>query len=87
MAFVLQIIDTAIPGLDPGCEGMFIVDYKEDDYGTIVGLSEQTSDAKQFEAPHEAMQYWQQQSEIAPLRPDGMPNRPLTAYTVCVERA
>jgi hypothetical protein len=38
--------------------------------------------AKQFMNAAEAMTYWQRQSTVLPLRPDGMPNRPLTAYTV-----
>jgi hypothetical protein len=29
-----------------------------------------------------AMDFWKLQSTVTPIRPDGKPNRPLTAYTV-----
>jgi hypothetical protein len=29
-----------------------------------------------------ALNFWRQQSTVRPLRTDGQPNRPLTAYTV-----
>jgi hypothetical protein len=33
-----------------------------------------------------AMACWQAQSNVRPFRPDGRPNRPLTAYSVLPER-
>jgi hypothetical protein len=38
--------------------------------------------AKRFETNAQAFEFWRQQSKAVPLRPDGKPNRPLTAYTV-----
>lgn len=38
--------------------------------------------AKRFADKAEAFEYWQTQSKTHPTRPDGRPNRPLTAYTV-----
>jgi hypothetical protein len=38
-----------------------------------------------FPRPAAALMYWQRQSKHTPLRPDGKPNRPLTAYTVTIE--
>ena len=35
----------------------------------------------------EAMEYWRTVSTTVPFRPDGKPNRPLTAYTVEIEQA
>lgn len=32
-----------------------------------------------------AMRDWKAQSKVRPLRPDGKPNRPLTAFTVSLE--
>lgn len=32
-----------------------------------------------------AFEFWRQQSTARPLRPDGQPNRPLTAFTVSIE--
>ena len=38
-----------------------------------------------FEKSFEAWEKWKQQSRVRPLREDGRPNRPLTAFTVTVE--
>jgi hypothetical protein len=38
--------------------------------------------AKSFPGPSEALEFWRTQSKTVPMRPDGKPNRPLTAYTV-----
>jgi hypothetical protein len=40
-------------------------------------------EALQFESTTEAHRFWAQASTVQPLRTDGKPNRPLTAY--CVE--
>jgi hypothetical protein len=40
------------------------------------------AEARRFPDVVDAMEYWRRQSEVRPLRPDGLPNRPLTAYTV-----
>lgn len=41
--------------------------------------------AKWFDSPEAAWAYWRQRSRVKPFRPDGQPNRPLTAYTVVVQ--
>jgi hypothetical protein len=41
--------------------------------------------AKRFRNREEALSFWKRQSEIRPLRPDGAPNRPLTALTIEIE--
>jgi hypothetical protein len=38
--------------------------------------------ARSFDNAGEAFEYWRQQSKTVPARPDGKPNRPITAYTV-----
>lgn len=38
--------------------------------------------ALRFDSMQEAWAFWQQQSTVKPLREDGQPNRPLTAFTV-----
>jgi hypothetical protein len=38
------------------------------------------SDALRFAHHGLAFEFWRQQSHVQPLRPDGQPNRPLTAY-------
>lgn len=44
------------------------------------------SKAKQFGSFSEAMECWKAESTIRPIRPDGKPNRPLTAYSITVEK-
>ena len=41
--------------------------------------------AKKFSTFMEAMACWKTQSAVRPLRPDGRPNRPLTAFSVTVK--
>jgi hypothetical protein len=41
--------------------------------------------AMRFDTKAEAMIFWRQQSRSKPWRPDGKPNRPLTALTVEIE--
>lgn len=53
------------------------------------GLIDTTPDPAQamaFQDAGEAMALWKQPSRTVPLRPDGKPNRPLTAITVTVEQ-
>lgn len=42
--------------------------------------------AKRFTNFLEAMNCWKAQSTIRPFRPDGRPNRPMTAYSVQPQR-
>jgi hypothetical protein len=53
------------------------------------GYSEWTDkpeEAMIFATHTEALALWKTQSKVSPLRPDGKPNRPLTAVTISVER-
>lgn len=43
-------------------------------------------DALRFDTPTRALDFWRQVSDVKPVRGDGEPNRPLTAFTVMVER-
>jgi hypothetical protein len=51
-------------------------------YGTFTS---NVSDAKRFNSAVDAMTFWNLQSCVRPLRPDGQPNKPLTALTIAVE--
>jgi hypothetical protein len=42
--------------------------------------------AKVFPSKEAAMDFWRRQSSTRPFRPDGAPNRPLTALTVVIEQ-
>jgi len=52
----------------------------------IVVTSADASKALRFASMEEATAFWRQQSTRTPLRPDGKPNRPLTAYTVTIRK-
>jgi hypothetical protein len=41
--------------------------------------------AMKFTSKAEALEYWRTRSKTVPTRPDGKPNRPLTAYHVMIE--
>lgn len=45
-------------------------------------LTSNVDEALRFESPVAALMFWRSQSETRPLRDDGQPNRPLTAFTV-----
>jgi hypothetical protein len=42
--------------------------------------------AKKFATFMDAMECWKAQSTVVPFRPDGKPNRPMTAYSVTPEK-
>lgn len=44
------------------------------------------AEALRFDDFMAAMAAWKTQSTVRPIRPDGRPNRPLTAYTVTFEQ-
>jgi hypothetical protein len=86
----------------PGAFGIFIVSMAHTDEriglwlraydpeaDTGYGVVDLTSDplrAKRYASPQEAWDEYRAAPKSRPLRPDGKPNRPLTAYTVlCTE--
>jgi hypothetical protein len=42
--------------------------------------------AQRFATFSDAMECWKAQSSVRPFRPDGRPNRPMTAYSVMPQR-
>lgn len=77
--------------LDEGYVAAFDPDWQPPGYdGPQVGRATFTSDpaeALQFTDVAAAMDFWKKPSTRRPLRSDGKPNRPLTAYTVEVRPA
>jgi len=63
----------------------YLLAARMDGYSPNVATVAYASDAMKFATVAEAWDYWRQQSPDLPLRPDGQPNRPLTALTVAVE--
>jgi hypothetical protein len=47
--------------------------------------TEDPAEAIRFASQAAAIEFWRRQSSVRPLRDDGQPNRPLTAFTVSVE--
>lgn len=78
---VLRIVSDAL-GLPTIHDGQYLVDADIED-GMVADIvsSPSLTQAKKFANPAEAIEYWRRQSSNPPLRPDGKPNRPLTAYT------
>ena len=50
----------------------------------LAGWTDNPDDAMKFESFVAAVECWRTQSVTRPFRPDGKPNRPLTAHTVTV---
>jgi hypothetical protein len=48
-------------------------------------LTEYLDKARRFDQFSEAIQYLKRQSTVCPLRFDGRPNRPLTAFTCAIK--
>ena len=88
MTCVIRIVcmATGVPGPE---DGKYIKDYVPDldrlGRGNVVCTSDK-SQAKQFADAAEALAFWKHQSKRRPLRDDGRPNRPLTAFTVESEK-
>lgn len=87
--YVLRVIESAAPAWKRGSltekpDGLLVVGCDVDAYDGL-GFAELTADvtkAKTFPNAAAAMAYWRRQSTVRPLRADGKPNRPLTAYTM-----
>lgn len=81
--YVLKIVDN----------GEYLQFYNPDQHapgerfptGSVV-TTKSVRKAKRFPDMVAALQEWQRQSTVTPLRPDGKPNRPLTAFTVTTEK-
>lgn len=88
MKTIIRIIGLA-DGRTSDIDGAFLAAYDntlEDDRG--VGEVHATRDrdrAMRFDDFADAAQFWRQASLTVPQRPDGKPNRPLTAFTVTME--
>ena len=65
-------------------DGQYLKSFDHDGSGGV-GYGEGTFDpneALQFDTQMDALEFWRKPSSVRPLRPDGEPNRPLTASTV-----
>lgn len=92
MSFVLRLVGTHFPTT---FDGQYLVEYDPDRPGVDpdgspmlahIVASPDIERAKKFPSAREAMEEWRRISRSVPTRPDGKPNRPLTAFTVEVEK-
>jgi hypothetical protein len=85
--YVIRILCLALPGQPTEYDGTWIRDYAPSSrrHGGLDGLrvTRDPGEAKRFFSSGLAASFWRQEHG---LRPDGKPNRPLTAFTVCIER-
>ena len=83
MSYVIKLISLAC-GIPTQHDGEYLVNADPDAFdgrGHVLS-TRRIADARRFQSPREALNLWQQQSIVHPLRDDLKPNRPLTAFTI-----
>lgn len=81
MAYVIRLIDDTTHTFD---EPVWLRSLDVDAHDGLgdVRLTHDREQAARFASIETAWECWTRTSTVRPLRPDGKPNRPLTAYTV-----
>lgn len=83
MTHVIKLIIMA-DGQPSVFDGEYVTDF-DPDFMDGLGMVKSTPDiskAKPFKDLAAVMAFWKTQSTVKPTRPDGRPNRPLTAFTI-----
>lgn len=84
MSTVILIVGSALG--DPCREaGQYLQAYSNYAGRGIITTTLDKARALRFADLAAALAFWKQTNETHPLRPDGKPNRPLTAFTVTFE--
>ena len=84
MAHVMRIIQRA-DGVRSHYDGRYVMDCRDTPDGMgIYVTSPKLEDARRFADAGEAMAFWNRISATRRWRPDGKPNKPLTAFTVSI---
>lgn len=88
MSKIIQI-ELLATGTRSEFEGMYVqsVDFEADMTlpNAVLGwFTEDIDKAKRFKDLGEALEYWKTERKRDGLRPDGKPNRPLTAFTISI---
>jgi hypothetical protein len=88
MLFAIKCVEIADGRPSQLVAGKYLMCFDfEGEGGRGVGLwTADQGEAMTFETAADAMLFWRTQSKTVPLRADGKPNRPLTAFTVEVAR-
>lgn len=82
MTQVIRIVCMA-DGRPSAFDGMYLWSWDlESGFEAALTAVPDPRSAHQFSTPAEALALWRSQSARIPKRPDGKPNRPLTAYTI-----
>jgi hypothetical protein len=85
VSYVIEIVGLA-DGTPTIATGTYVEDYTpdgNDGQGELL-LTARPELAKLYDDPMDALAEWKRVSTTHPTRPDGKPNRPLTAFTVTV---
>ncbi len=63
---------------------LYLEDFDVDAFGGLgqADLTKNLDDALRFESSLAVFEAWTRQSTVMPLRADGKPNKPLTAFTI-----
>lgn len=84
MPVVIKISqETDVVSLISGASFQYLQDYDIEAYdgrGWAIGTND-LKKAKRFASMSEAIDAWNTQSKVRPLREDGKPNKPLTAFS------
>lgn len=88
--YVLLIVESVGPKLrdEAEVEGRYLM-YMDFEANNGTGQMCVTTDPERalgFDTAEEALEFWKTPSRTVPLRDDGRPNRPLTAFTVQITR-
>jgi hypothetical protein len=86
MRYVIRVVEFA-DGSDCPIAGQFLEAFDHEafagrGFGNFVP---DVARAKKFATKAAAFSFWRRQSKRHPIRPDGRPNRPMTATTVAIE--
>jgi hypothetical protein len=86
--WVIQVVEMAgfVSGPeqaeDPAGKYVQAINPDAHDGGGFVQLTPNSEEARIFASTLEALEYWGRQSTVRPVRDDGRPNRPGTAFTI-----
>lgn len=88
MSVRVRLVGLAGPARTTTIDGWYLVscDVNENQGRGAIFASPNPDEAMVFDDAGQALEYWKRQSTKVPLRPDGKPNRPLTMYTVQIEK-
>jgi hypothetical protein len=83
---IIKVVGISFPeGITPCAESdrfLCWLNVEQHDGRAPIPTTDDPGKAHRFKDPPEAVAFWHTQSKVKPRRTDGLPNRPLTAYTI-----